>query len=217
MTYDGNVSVGGPAQVREVPGLSISKLAVGPFDNNAYLLRCSRTGAQLLVDAAAEAERLLELCDGRLDAILTTHQHPDHWGALADVVAATGAPVAIGEPDAEGITVAVADRLTDGQTITVGAASLRVLRITGHTPGGVALVYSGDPERPHLFTGDSLFPGGPGNTRGDAENFAQLMGDLQEKVFDDLPDETWVYAGHGADTTLGTERPSIPEWIARGW
>jgi glyoxylase-like metal-dependent hydrolase (beta-lactamase superfamily II) len=215
--YDGNVQVGGEAQTREVPGLSISKLAVGDFNSNAYVLRCSRTGAQLLVDAAAEAQRLLALCDGRLDAIVTTHQHRDHWGALAEVAAETGAPVAIGEPDADGITVAVADRLTDGQIISVGDVRLKVLRITGHTPGGIALLYEGDPERPHLFTGDSLFPGGPGNTWNDAANFALLMADLQEKVFDDLPDETWVYPGHGTDTTVGAERPSIPEWIARGW
>jgi glyoxylase-like metal-dependent hydrolase (beta-lactamase superfamily II) len=217
MTYDGSVVVGGAPQTREIPGLSITKLAVGAMDNNAYLLRCSRTGAQVLVDAAAEPERLLELCDGRLDAVVTTHQHRDHWGALADVVAETGAPVAIGDPDADGITVPVADRLRDGDLIRVGDASVRVLRITGHTPGGVALLFEGDPERPHLLTGDSLFPGGPGGTFGDADAFVRLIADLEDKVFGPLPDQTWVYPGHGGDTTLGAERPHLPEWRARGW
>jgi glyoxylase-like metal-dependent hydrolase (beta-lactamase superfamily II) len=215
MTYDGAVTVGGPAQVRQLQGLSITKVAVGSFDNNAYLLRCTSTGSQLLIDAAAEAPRLLELCQGRLDAVVTTHQHQDHWGALAEVVASTGAPVAIGEPDADGITVAVADRLLDGSTVRVGDSVLQVRRLTGHTPGGVALVHH-DPDGVHVFTGDSLFPGGVGRTTS-PEEFATLLAEVTEKLFDELPDETWVYPGHGADTTLGAQRPHLGEWRARGW
>jgi glyoxylase-like metal-dependent hydrolase (beta-lactamase superfamily II) len=215
--YDGNVSVGGPPQRRELPGLAITKIAVGGFDNNAYLLRAAGSGETLLIDAAAEPERLLPLVRERLDLVLTTHQHRDHWGALADVVQATGAPVAMGEPDADAVPVPVSERLHDGETITLGPLRLEVIRLSGHTPGGVALLWTGDDERPHLFTGDSLFPGGPGNTFGDHDKFVQLMDDLQSKVFGRLPDETWVYPGHGADTTLGAERPHLPEWRERGW
>jgi glyoxylase-like metal-dependent hydrolase (beta-lactamase superfamily II) len=215
-TYDGAVTVGGPEQVRELPGLTITKVAVGAFDNNAYLLR-TPDGSTVLVDAAAEPDRLLALVGDRLDLVITTHQHQDHWAALADVVAATGAPVAIGEPDASGITVPVGEKLHDGEHIRIGELDLEVVRLTGHTPGAVALLYLGDPERQHLITGDSLFPGGPGNTFGDADNFATLMNDLEEKVFGRLPDETWIYPGHGHDTTIGVERPSLPGWRARGW
>ncbi len=95
--------------------------------------------------------------------------------------------------------------------------AVRVVHLRGHTPGSVALVYEGDPERPHLWSGDSLFPGGPGNTEKDPERFGRLMDDLERKVFGPLPDDTWVYPGHGKDTTLGAERPHLGEWRARGW
>lgn len=94
---------------------------------------------------------------------------------------------------------------------------MRAIHLWGHTPGGLALLYEGDPERPHLFTGDSLFPGGVGNTQQDPERFARLLGDVETKLFGPLPDETWVYPGHGKDTTLGVERPHLAEWRARGW
>ncbi|HVU73453.1 MAG TPA: MBL fold metallo-hydrolase [Mycobacteriales bacterium] len=216
MAYDGAVKVGGPAQVRQLPGLSMTKVQVGEFENDVYILKAD-DGSTVLIDAAAEPDRLLELTGDRLDLIVTTHQHRDHWAALADVVAATGAPVAIGEPDAEGVDVKITDKLHDGEVIKVGPIELEVIRITGHTPGGVALLYKGDPDRPHLFTGDSLFPGGVGNTFKDDALFRQLIGDVETKLFDRLPDETWVYPGHGNDTTLGVERPNLPEWRARGW
>jgi glyoxylase-like metal-dependent hydrolase (beta-lactamase superfamily II) len=218
--YDGNVAVDGPAQSREVGGLTITKVAVGDFNNNAYLLVDSATGEQLLIDAAASAPVLLGLVGPdphALGQIVTTHRHQDHWFALADVVAASGATTLTGIHDAEGIEVPTEIALSPGDTISVGESSLEVIELVGHTPGAIALLYEGDPERPHLFTGDSLFPGGPGNTRGNVEDFTSLMNDLEAKVFGRLPDETWVYAGHGADTTLGAERPSLPEWRARGW
>ncbi len=99
----------------------------------------------------------------------------------------------------------------------VGLSELRVIRITGHTPGSIALVYDDPAGHPHLFTGDSLFPGGVGNTFGDAAAFAQLIDDVEAKIFGTLPDETWFYPGHGNDSTLGAERASLPEWRARGW
>jgi glyoxylase-like metal-dependent hydrolase (beta-lactamase superfamily II) len=216
-TYDGDVSVGGPPQVRELGGLRLTKVAVGGMNNNAYFLRCTTTGDMVLVDAAAQPDVLLHvLGDDRLVRIVTTHQHGDHWQALPELVAATGAPVACHPDDAEPLPVERTEALVDGDQVAVGDARLTVIHLVGHTPGSIALLYQGD-ERPHLLTGDSLFPGGPGNTFGSAANFTSLMDDLEGKVFGVLPDDTWVYPGHGADTTLGAERPHLAEWRARGW
>jgi glyoxylase-like metal-dependent hydrolase (beta-lactamase superfamily II) len=216
VSYTGNVTVGGPPDSRELPGLSVTKLAVGPMDNNAYLLRCLRTGEALLIDAAAEPERLIELIgDTPVTRIVTTHKHADHWQALAEVQAATGAAVAAHPIDAEEIPVTVTEPVEHGDTVLAGDCELTVIHLRGHTPGSIALRYDGAAE-PHLFTGDSLFPGGPGKTTNPAD-FTSLMNDLEHRVFDQLPDPTWVYPGHGNDTTLGAERPHIPEWRARGW
>lgn len=221
MTYTGNVEAGGRPDVRELPGLRVTKVAVGPYDNNAYLLRCTATGEQLLIDAANEAPRLLELIgDGPLARIVTTHRHEDHWMALSEVARATGAPVAAHPRDAGPLPEPVAEPVEQGDTVAVGQASLDVIHLRGHTPGSIALLYDagGEPaDRPHLFTGDSLFPGGVGNTWGDPTRFRQLLSDVEERVFDRLPDATWFYPGHGKDSTLGRERPSLPEWRARGW
>jgi glyoxylase-like metal-dependent hydrolase (beta-lactamase superfamily II) len=218
MAYTGDVVEGGPADVREVPGLRITKVCTPPFTNNCYLLRCTATGDTLLVDAAGNAPLLVELVgDGRLVGVFETHGHGDHHGALADVVAATGAPVLVHAADAAALS-APADRLVqDGETVRVGEATLTAMHLVGHTPGSLALAYAGDPERPHLFTGDCLFPGGVGNTEKDPARFASLLHDVEEKVFGRFPDETWVYPGHGADTTLGAERPSLDAWRERGW
>ncbi|GAA3031064.1 MBL fold metallo-hydrolase [Streptosporangium longisporum] len=213
MTYTGDVQVGGPADLRELPALTIAKLAVGPFDNNAYLVRCTETGDGALIDAAAEPDRLLELIgDLPISKIITTHQHGDHWQALEAVAAATGVSVIAHPLDAPGLPVPVDLKVGHGDGITVGVVSLEVIHLRGHTPGSIALYYPG-----HLFTGDSLFPGGVGNTNKDPERFAQLFADVSERIFDRLPDDTWVYPGHGRDTTLGAERPSLPEWRERGW
>jgi glyoxylase-like metal-dependent hydrolase (beta-lactamase superfamily II) len=217
MPYTGEVTVGGPADVRTAGDLQITKVATPPFKNNCYLLRCTQTGDTVLVDAAGDAPTLLSLVgDGRLVGIVETHGHWDHVQALAEVKEATGAPVLAHPADAGDLPVS-ADRLVeDGDTIQVGVCSLRVVALEGHTPGSLALLYEGD-EHPHLFSGDSLFPGGPGNTEKDPKRFTSLMDDLERKVFGPLPDETWVYPGHGKDTTLGAERPSLPEWRERGW
>jgi glyoxylase-like metal-dependent hydrolase (beta-lactamase superfamily II) len=219
LTYTGDVTVGGPADVRELPGLRVTKLAVGPYDNNVYLLRDAVTGETLLVDGANEADRVLaHLGEDPLVAIVQTHGHHDHVQAIAELRAATGARLLCHEDDAgmmpEGHRP---EPVADGDEVRVGETVLTAIHLAGHTPGGLALLYRGDPERPHLFTGDSLFPGGVGNTQQDAERFASLLGDVERKLFDRLPDETWVYPGHGKDTTLGTERPALPEWRARGW
>ncbi len=215
--YHGSVTVGGPPDVRELPELVISKVAVGPMDNNAYLLRCRSTGEQLLIDAANDADTLLRLVDGDLATVVTTHRHGDHWQALAEVVAATGARTAAGRLDADGIPVRTDVLLDDGDEVTVGAVRLRAIHLVGHTPGSMALLYDDPKGHPHVFTGDCLFPGGVGNTHGNPADFAHLLSDVTTKLFDRLPDETWVYPGHGADTTLGDERPELPAWRARGW
>ncbi len=218
MTYTGNVTVGGTADVRELSHLVVSKLAVGPYDNNAYLLRCTRTGEQLLIDAAAEPERLLELVgDDGLATIVTTHAHRDHWQALAAVAEATGATTVAHEADAGDIEATIDVTVADGATITVGDVSLRAVHLVGHTPGSIALVYDDPTGPPHVFTGDCLFPGGVGNTWEDPERFASLYAGVTEKLFGALPDETWVYPGHGKDTTIGAERPHLEEWRQRGW
>ena len=217
MTYTGQVSPGGPPDVRRLDALTITKVSVGPMDNNAYLLECRRTGELCLVDAANDAPTLLgQVGDRPLARVVTTHQHGDHWQALAEVVAATGARTAAGAPDAGGIPVPTDEPLTDGDRVPVGAASLEVVHLVGHTPGSVALLYEDPAGVPHLFTGDSLFPGGVGKTWA-PEDFATLIDDVERKIFDRLPDDTWFYPGHGNDSTLGAERSSLPEWRARGW
>ena len=221
-TYTGQVTPGGPAETRELSHLRITKVAVDErMSNNCYLLTCRETGSQVLLDAADDAATLLRLADPDLRAVVTTHRHWDHHRALARVVSATGADVVAGGPDADAISeqtgVEVSRRVGDGDTVEVGACTLEVIAVAGHTPGSIVLLYE-DPEgHPHLFTGDSLFPGGVGNTFGNPAAFAQLIDQVETKIFDRLPDETWFYPGHGDDSTLGAERPHLAEWRARGW
>lgn len=212
MTYTGEVSNHGPADVRELEHLTIAKLEVGDFGNNAYLLRCTRTRDGLLIDAAADPDRLLSLIgDEPISKIVTTHQHMDHWMALEVVAKVTGAEVLAHPLDAGALPVPVRE-VEHGDRVTLGVVDLEVIHLRGHTPGSIALHYPG-----HVFTGDTLFPGGVGNTDKDPERFRQLFGDVKERIFGRLPDETWVYPGHGKDTTIGVERPALPEWEARGW
>jgi glyoxylase-like metal-dependent hydrolase (beta-lactamase superfamily II) len=216
VTYTGAVTPGGPADRRDLGALRITKLSVGPMDNNAYLLHDTATGEQLLIDAANDPERLLDLIDdGGLSTVVTTHRHGDHWQALAAVVSATGARSIAHPADASELPV-VHDTVPDGGTVHLGQSTLEVIHLVGHTPGSIALLYRDSTGVPHLFTGDSLFPGGPGRTTNPTD-FGALMGDLEEKIFERLPDETWFYPGHGNDSTLGNERPAIPQWRARGW
>ena len=218
MTYSGVVKVGGPPDVRELTDLMISKVAVGPLNNNSYLLRCRATDEQLLIDAAAEPRTLLSLIgDGGITAVVTTHQHPDHWGALREVVDATGVRTLAGRYDAEGIPLPTDVLVEDGDTIRVGEIELTAWHLVGHTPGSIVLIYDDPHGYPHLWTGDCLFPGGVGNTHDDPDAFARILDDVATKIFNQLPDETWVYPGHGSDTILGAERPHLPEWRERGW
>jgi glyoxylase-like metal-dependent hydrolase (beta-lactamase superfamily II) len=223
VSYTGSVTPGAEPDVRSLSALTITKVAVDPeMSNNCYLLRCNDTGEQVLVDAAAAPETLLPLVgDDGLTTVVTTHQHWDHHRALSDVVSATGAVTVAGEPDADAITeqtgVPMSMRVSDGDTVAVGSCSLEVIRLTGHTPGSIALLYDDPGGHPHLFTGDSLFPGGVGNTFGDSDAFSRLIEDVSTKLFDRLPDDTWFYPGHGDDSTIGAERPHVAEWRERGW
>ncbi|MBU2697245.1 MBL fold metallo-hydrolase [Pimelobacter sp. 30-1] len=223
MTYTGEVTVGGAPAVRQLANLTITKVAVDEkMSNNCYLLRCHDTGSQVLIDAAAAPETLLPLIgDEGVTTVITTHQHWDHHRALADVVRASGAGVVAGDPDADAITeqtgVSVDRRVSDGDEVMVGTCALQVIRITGHTPGSICLLYRDPAGHPHLFTGDSLFPGGVGGTFGDTDAFRSLIDDVETKIFGTLPDDTWFYPGHGGDSTLGEQRPHLAEWRERGW
>jgi glyoxylase-like metal-dependent hydrolase (beta-lactamase superfamily II) len=212
----GDAAAGGAVVDDGLEDAVLSVVHVGPMDNVAYLLRCRATGAGLLVDAAAEAPRLLALVGDRLDAVATTHRHADHHGALADVVAATGARTLAGADDADALPVPVDERLHHGDVVRAGDLALEVVHLRGHTPGSVALVHRDRGGRVLALTGDSLFPGGVGKTSG-APDFTSLLDDVEARLFGVLPDRTEVLPGHGAPTTLGAERPSLGAWRARGW
>ncbi len=220
MTYSGEVQVGGPPDTREIEGLTVTKIAVGPMDNNAYLLRDTSTGQGLLIDAANEAGRLIEVIgDVPVATIVTTHRHADHWQALAEVAKHTGAQLVAHVADADELPVPVGHRAEDGEVLAFGDASVTLIHLRGHTPGSVAVLYDAGgrlADAPHVFTGDSLFPGGVGKTSSPAD-FTSLLADVTDRLFSRLPDATWVYPGHGNDTTLGAERPHLGEWRDRGW
>lgn len=220
MIYTGDVVSGGPSDRRDLSQLTIRKTSVGTMANNVYLLTCAHTGAQLLIDAADDPAQIMSLLregSGGLNTIVTTHQHWDHHRALAKVVASTKAMTAAGAADADALPVIPTRRLSHGDTLRFGDITLDVIHLRGHTPGSVALVYDDPQGHTHLWTGDSLFPGGVGNVQKDPERFASLLGDVQTRIFDVYDDDTWVYPGHGADTTLGAERPHLQEWRERGW
>ncbi|MHC9294765.1 MBL fold metallo-hydrolase [Mycobacterium sp. LTG2003] len=219
-TYTGHVDPGTAAR-RTLANASIIKVSVGPMDNDCYLVTCTSTGETLLIDAANDADTLLALIEQhapKLSLIVTTHQHFDHWQALETVAKSTGAPTAAHQLDAEPLPVPPDRILADGDTIRIGDLSLDVIHLRGHTPGSVALALSGadDTGATHLFTGDCLFPGGVGKTWQPGD-FERLLGDVTAKVFDVYDDSTVVYPGHGDDTSLGAERPNLPEWRERGW
>ena len=219
-SYDPDVTPGGEWSTRELTHLRIRKLSVSQMHNNVYLLTCRSTGEQLLIDAADEAERIGELIaagGGDLGHLVTTHQHWDHVRALPEIARSHTPQTYAGEDDADALPLAPDHRLQHADTITFGDITLGVIHLRGHTPGSVALAYD-DPEgHVHLFTGDSLFPGGVGNTKMEGQSFQSLYADVTERVFDVYDDDTWVYPGHGSDTTLGRERPDLDEWRRRGW
>ena len=192
----------------------IHKVVVGPMDNNVFVLRCRETGDSVLIDAANEHEKLLELCQ-RLDVrrVLETHGHFDHIGAVPQMREA-GYEVAVTSADAPMLKDVGYDVfLDDAEVIEVGRLRLHAIHNPGHTPGSVSFRVEGSPI---LFSGDTLFPGGPGNTTFPGGDFATIISSLDDRLFT-LPAETVVMPGHGHDTTIGNERPHLAEWVARGW
>lgn len=219
--YTGAVTPGGAAQVRELEHLTIRKMAVSEMSNNVYLLTCRSTGEQLLIDAADDAPRCLELValgGQRLAHIVTTHRHWDHVRALAEVAEETGARTYAGADDADHLPVAPDVPLEQGDRIRCGEVELEVSVVRGHTPGSVVLAYAAADGSTHLFTGDTLFPGGVGATdRYDYQDFETLYQDVVERIFEVYDDRTWFYPGHGDDSTLAAERPELDSWRERGW
>jgi glyoxylase-like metal-dependent hydrolase (beta-lactamase superfamily II) len=220
VTYTGDVQPGGPSDVRELGRATIRKMSVSDMHNNVYLVTCTATGEQLLVDAADDPERCLALVaegTGHLDHLVTTHQHWDHVRALEAVAAATGATTYAGADDADGLPVPPDVRLSHGDVVTVGELELDVIQLRGPTSGSIALSWRDPDGITHLFTGDSLFPGGVGNTKRPEQSFELLYRDVVERLFATHDDDTWFYPGHGGDSTIGAERPHLDEWRARGW
>lgn len=190
----------------------VRKIAVGPYDNNVYVVGCPVTKKGLIIDAAAEPERILEVCRGlEILEILTTHGHRDHLGAVDAVAGELGVPWRMHPADVEIAGRRPDGPIGDGEEIVIGEVALHALHTPGHTPGSVSFVVE-----PFLFSGDTLFPGGPGATRWEYSSFGRIMDSLEKRLFA-LPDPTVVYPGHGAATTIGAERPHLGEWRARGW
>lgn len=194
--------------------MEIHKVVVGPYANNVFVVRCRQTGDSVLIDAANEHERLLELCQ-RLDVrrVLETHGHWDHIGAVPQMREA-GYEVAVASQDAPMLKDVGYDVfLDDAEVIEVGRLRLHAIHNPGHTPGSISFLVEGSPV---LFSGDTLFPGGPGNTSFEGGDFATIIDSLDNRLFT-LPAHTVVMPGHGVDTTIGNERPHLAEWVERGW
>ncbi len=194
--------------------VEVHEIVVGSFDNNVFVVRCRATGESVLIDAANEHDRLLELCR-RLDVrrVLETHGHWDHIQAVPALREA-GYEVAVTSADAPMLAEQGYDvLLDDAEIIEVGRLRLRAIHNPGHTPGSVSFHLEGTPL---LFTGDTLFPGGPGNTRHELGDFDAIIRSLDERLLT-FPANTIVLPGHGVDTTIGAERPHLQEWVDRGW
>ncbi|MET3205553.1 MULTISPECIES: MBL fold metallo-hydrolase [unclassified Arthrobacter] len=212
--------------IHDLRHITIRSISVSEMNNNVYLLTAKASGAQLLIDAADDLPAIQAMladsaadtaAEPKLALIATTHQHWDHVRALPALVEATGAPTAAGTDDAEALPVPVDRSLEHGDTCAVDGFELTAVHLRGHTPGSIAFVYQ-DPDGPaHIFSGDSLFPGGVGNTQKDPARFTSLLDDVNARLFEAYPDDTVVHPGHGSPTTLGVERPHLGEWRARGW
>lgn len=194
--------------------VEVHKVVVGPFDNNVFVVRCRRSGDAVLIDAANEHELLLELCTSLgVRRVLETHGHWDHIQAVPAMREA-GYEVAVTALDAPRLKDVGYDvLLDDAEVIEVGHLRLRAIHNPGHTEGSISFAVEGTPL---LFTGDTLFPGGPGNATFEGGDFATIIQSIDTKLFT-FPAETIVLPGHGLDTTIGTERPHLTEWVERGW
>ena len=194
-------------------GVEVHRVVVGPVDNNVFVIRCTSTGEAVLIDAANEHERLLELCRGLgVRTVLETHGHWDHIQAIPAVRDA-GYEVGVTAEDAA-MLPSYDYLLTDDTVIEVGRLRLRTLHTPGHTPGSMSFHVEGTPL---LFTGDTLFPGGPGATQYEGGDFPTIIRSIEDRIFSRFDGSTVVLPGHGLDTTIGDESPHLDEWIARGW
>ncbi|MGO4473412.1 MBL fold metallo-hydrolase [Arthrobacter sp. M-10] len=212
--------------IHSLRDITIRRISVSEMNNNVYLLTAKASGAQLLIDAADDLPAIQQMIEDsaadttatpKLALIATTHQHWDHVRALPGLVEATGAKTSAGVDDADALPVPVDVLLHHGDVGNFDGFDITAVHLRGHTPGSIACVYL-DPEGPaHIFSGDSLFPGGVGNTQNDAARFTSLLNDVSERLFEAYPDDTVVHPGHGDPTTLGAERPHLAEWRERGW
>lgn len=221
--------------IHDLPGHTVRRVVVSAMYNNVYLITAKATGAQLLIDAADDLPAINGLlaeaandatAPTHLAMIAITHQHWDHVRALNDLVAESGAPTAAGAADVAGIDaeagVLVTRALNHGDTLEVAGIVLEIVHLRGHTPGSIAYVLNsassdGTAAETLIFSGDSLFPGGVGNTEKDAARFTQLLDDVQDRLFAVYGDAAHVLPGHGNATSLGAERPALPQWRERGW
>lgn len=218
-----------PSLIHELPTVTIRRTVVSAMANNVYLITHRQTGAQVLIDAADDTpaiNRMLRAAAGDAEAdtslklVATTHGHWDHVRALAEVAGQTGVPTAAGRDDAAGIEaetgVAAGRLLGHGEVLEAGGIELHTVHLRGHTPGSIAYVLS-DGGTTLIFSGDSLFPGGVGNTGKDPQRFTSLLNDVEERLFGAYGDDAVVLPGHGDATTLGADRASLPQWRERGW
>lgn len=190
----------------------LKKFEVGNHENNCYVLIDPESREALIIDAAWEPDRILEEVEGlKVKRVLTTHGHYDHHDAFDPVRKELGVPGGIGPADADMLKTPPDFLIDEGDTFTFGRHEVRSLHTPGHTPGATCFLIG-----KHLFSGDTLFPGGPGNTKGDKQRFAEIIESIRTRLFT-LPEDTVVYPGHGRDTTIGTEKPHLQEWIDRGW
>jgi len=191
----------------------VHQIVVGPMDNNVYILRCRRTGDAMLIDAANEHEALLEICQRMgVNQVVETHGHWDHIQAVPAVRDA-GISVAVTSADA-GMLPSYDLILEDEESIRVGDLRVKTLTTPGHTPGSICFDVEGTNL---LFTGDTLFPGGPGNTSFEGADFATIIESIERRIFAKFDPDTLVLPGHGASTTVGEELPHLQEWVDRGW
>jgi len=215
--------------IHDLPSFTVRRTVVSSMGNNVYLVTAKATGAQILIDAADDAPAIRALLrDAAADAravpavklIATTHRHWDHVRALAEIASETGAPTAAGADDAAGIAaecgVSTDRPLHDGGVLAVDGIELDTVHLRGHTPGSIAYVLH-DAGSTLIFSGDSLFPGGVGNTEQDPQRFTSLLDDVEQRLFGRYGDAAVVLPGHGDPTTLGAERPALPQWRERGW
>jgi len=201
------------SQIYADAACEVHQTVVGSFDNNVYVVRCRRTGEAVLVDAADEHDFLLELSRGLgVRRVLETHGHWDHIQAVPAMREA-GIEVAVTAADAA-MLPSYDLTLDDDVAIVVGDLEIRTIATPGHTPGSMCFAILGTPL---LLSGDTLFPGGPGATKFEGSSFPDIISSIDTRLFRPFDDATIVLPGHGDPTTIGTERPHLDEWVARGW